>query len=246
MGAGPAVLRGEIDMKASRYFSCLFALIAAATISQTASAQRFGLFGSRSNSLISLAAYEAVQKDLGVGPEAAGKLGSLSEEFRDAITKETTALGIDYGEIGDLPQAERAAKMRDVTEKTSAVTSKLTAEYMPKLQEVLSADQLSRLRQIQIQAQGADALVSAEIATVLELSSEQKKGLADLISEYQRKQQELTGDFQERFARIREMNTERDNRAIDLLTAGQKEKYAVLKGQPFDVSQLRFGRRGKN
>jgi hypothetical protein len=170
----------------------------------------------------------------------------LSEEFRDAITKETTALGIDYGEIGDLPQAERAAKMRDVNEKTSAVTSKLTAEYMPKIQEVLSADQLSRLRQIQIQAQGADALVSAEIATVLELSSEQKKGLADLISEYQRKQQELTGDFQERFAKIREMNTERDNRAIDLLTAGQKEKYAVLKGQPFDVSQLRFGRRGKN
>ena len=47
----------------------------------------------------------------------------------------------------------------------------------PKLKELLSPDQLKRLRQIQIQAAGIDALLEAETAADLQLSEEQKTSL---------------------------------------------------------------------
>src|SRR6478735_5635512 len=76
----------------------------------TAEAQRS--FGSRTNTLVSLATYEAVHKDLGIGSELAGKLNELSDEYRNASQKEFTTMGIDFTAISDLPALERAAEMR--------------------------------------------------------------------------------------------------------------------------------------
>jgi len=42
------------------------------------------------------------------------------------------------------------------------------------------------------------------------------------------------------------LNTERDNKGLELLMADQKAKLTELKGQSFDVSQLGFRRRGNN
>lgn len=80
----------------------------------------------------------------------------------------------------------------------------------------------------------------------LDFSQEQKTKLTDLRNDYNRRQQQLDGDFQQRFAKIRELNAERDTKAMELLTAAQKLKLDELKGAPFDVSQLGFGRRRGN
>jgi Spy/CpxP family protein refolding chaperone len=127
----------------------------------------------------------------------------------------------------------------------------LDAEYTPKLQAIVGADAVKRLKQIQIQAQGADAITSAAVAAELKLTDEQKKKLADLNTEYQTKQRELFtagGDQQERAAKQRELRTEQTTKATAVLTAEQKEKFTALKGKAFDVSTLRFGggRRGGN
>src|SRR5438067_273335 len=130
----------------------LFAIIVAVTASftQSASAQRF--FGSRTNTLVSLAANDAVQKDLGLSGDAVGKLNTLGDEYRTASQKVFTSLGIDYSAISDLPALERAAETRKVSEKTAEVNRKLTADFTPKLAEVLSPAQIHRLKQIQLQA----------------------------------------------------------------------------------------------
>ena len=100
--------------------------------------------------------------------------------------------------------------------------------------------------------QGSGALTNQDVASELKLADEQKKKLTDLGTEYDRKQGELfrgDGDQQERFAKLRELRTERDSKSLEVLTAEQKEKFTALKGSPFDVSQLGFGRggqRGKN
>src|SRR5437773_4405788 len=101
------------------------ALIVVALMSPTASAQRF--FGSRTNSLTSLAATESVQKHLGISGETASRLNSISDEYRAAQQKEFTALGIDYSAISDLPAAELAVDMRKETQKTIDVNRKLDA-----------------------------------------------------------------------------------------------------------------------
>src|SRR4051812_19931081 len=87
--------------------SICFALIA---FCRPASAQRF--FGRSTSSLTSLAANDAVQKHLGLSGEVAAKLNTLGDEYRAASQKESSALGIDYSAISDLPAAERAVEMR--------------------------------------------------------------------------------------------------------------------------------------
>jgi hypothetical protein len=231
-------------MTSIRALSFLVALAATLLITSTASAQRFG-FG-RTNSLTSLAANDAVQKHLGITGDAATKLNALGDEYRAASQKEFTAIGIDYTAISDLPAAERAVEMRKASEKSADVSRKLTAAFMPKLEQMLTPDQLQRLKQIQLQASGIDQWTEPEAAKEMELSDEQKRKLTDLRNEYNRRQQPLDGDFQQRFGRIRELNNERDNKALELLSANQKAKLDELKGPPFDVSLLGFGRRRGN
>jgi len=207
-------------------------------MSQTALAQRFG---SRTNSLVSLAATESVQKHLGIAGELVSRLNAINDDYRAAIDKELADAGIDYFAIRDLPTAERAAEMR----KLSEVNRKLAAVYLPKLQESLTPDQILRLKQIQAQASGVDVWMEAEFATELDLTNEQKAKITELRNEYARRQP-TDGDIQQRIAKTRELNAERDAKAIELLSAAQKAKLDELKGAPFDVSQLGFRRRGNN
>jgi hypothetical protein len=223
----------------------LLTLATIAILAQPAWAQRFG-FGRSSNSLVGLAANEAVQKELGVNGDAARKLSALSDDYRAASQKETTALGIDFSAIADLPRAEQAAKNREVNATLAEMTRKLTAEFLPKLREVLNDEQLARLRQIQLQAMGIDAYSEPEVVTALAFTDEQKQKLTDLKNEYLRRQQDLDGDFQQRFARIREMNVERDKKALELLSAEQQTQLTTLYGKSFDTTQLGFGRRRNN
>jgi hypothetical protein len=215
-----------------------------AWLPQVASAQR--LFGSRTNTLPSLAANEAVQKDLGVSGEAAARLAALGDEYRNASQREFTALGIDYSAVSDLPALERAAEMRKISEKTAEVNRKLTAAFLPKLQEVLTSEQVERLKQIQLQASGIDQWLEPEIAKQLDLTPEQITQLTELRAEYSRRQQALEGDFQQRFAKSRELSADRDRKALTVLTPPQQAKLTELHGAPFDVSQLGFGRRRGN
>jgi len=203
-------------MKSKQCVLFAAALMVTAVLTQPAFAQRF--FGSRTN--------------------------TLGDEYRTASQKVFTSLGIDYSAISDLPGLERAAEMRRASEKTAEVNRKLTADFAPKLAAVLSPAQFHRLKQIQLQTSGIDVWTEPEFAKDLELSDEQSSKLTELRNEYSRRQQLLDGDFQQRSARIRELNAERDNKGLDLLTAEQKTKLAELKGQSFDVSQLR--RRGNN
>jgi hypothetical protein len=199
---------------------------------------QFG-FSGRTNSLVSLARYEAVQKDLGVESEVAGKLSELYDAYRSASDREFKAQGFDSDALRDLPALERAAEMKKVNEKSAEVNRGLAARFLPKLEELLTSDQLARLKQIQLQASGIEVWLEPLLSKELDLSDAQQTQLSELRNEYNRRQQQLDGDFQQRFARIRELNAERDAKAIEVLNDAQKARLVELKGKPFDVSQLR-------
>jgi hypothetical protein len=201
-----------------------------------------GLFG-RSQSLVSLAGNEAVQKDIGLTDT--GKVAPIVEEYRNAMRDATS--GSDFQGLRDLPQAEQAAKMRELSAKLDAAQKKVNESVEPKLKEALTADQLKRLGEIKIQANGIASLSDAAVVKELGLSEEQQKKIADIRAEGEKAQRELfgSGNNQEAFAKSREVTEQTLAKATDVLDAGQKEKLTALKGKPFDVSQLRFGGRGK-
>lgn len=219
----------------------------------TASAQQgrrgFGFFGGgfggAGGNLLTLAANEAVQKELGVSADLASKLTSLRDDYRAAQQKEYQTAGIRFQDFQNLSADERQSLMRKMAE----VNAKLNEEFTPQLQKLLSADQMARLKQIQLQAQGALALTTNdEVVRELQLTEEQRRKLTEVQNEYLRRQRDLFtdgGDPQQRFARIRDLNRERDDKLLAVLTDAQKQKFNAMKGEPFDVSQLGFGGRGR-
>src|SRR4051794_8796093 len=72
------------------YGRLLIAFLFTAALSRPALAQR-GFSFSRSNTLVSLAASDAVQKDLQLPQEVAGKLRALGDEYRTEAQKELAA-----------------------------------------------------------------------------------------------------------------------------------------------------------
>lgn len=208
-----------------------------------------GFFGGRGQSLVGLAAQESVQKDVGLSADVVTKVQTLNTEYLAAAQKENESNPFPRGQ--DLSEAERTAKMAEYRKKAVEISDKLNGEYTPKLQAIVGADAIKRLKQIQIQTQGAPALANADVAAELKITDEQKKKIGDLVTEYQTKAQGLFtpgGDVQEMLTKQRELFTERDGKLLAALTAEQKEKFTAIKGKEFDVSTLRGGfggRRGK-
>ena len=91
---------------------CSLALVVALTAAAAAQQRRGGFgfgFGNRQQSLVSLAAQEPVQKDLGLSADAAGKLNGLNDEYRAAIQKEMQAAG-QLDQAGLLTRVQSLAK----------------------------------------------------------------------------------------------------------------------------------------
>jgi hypothetical protein len=230
-------------------FALGLGLLAVALCASTAQAQRRGGFFGRSQSLVGLASNETVQKEIGLTDTS--KVEKLNDDYRTALGEEMQAAGIDFGGLRDLPEAERNAKMRELTAKSEAAAKKVNDKFEPMLKDALTAEQFKRVSEIKMQADGAAALGSDAVAKELGLSDDQKKKLAGILEEADKARRELfagaQGNFQERAAKGRELDQQTLTKATDVLDAGQKEKFTALKGKPFDVSQLRGrGRRGNN
>jgi Spy/CpxP family protein refolding chaperone len=219
----------------------MMVLVATASAQQKGKGRNFG-FGGFGGGLVSTAANEAVQKDLGVSSDLGAKITSLRDDYNAARQKEYQTAGINPQDFQNLSDEQR--------QKMGQISNKLSEEFDPKLKELLSADQLKRLNQIRLQSGlanvGPTAITAPEVANELGLTDEQRQKLNSLARELgQQARGGGGGGFDPAaFAKRRE---ERIAKTEEILTAEQKEKLAKLKGSPFDVSQLTAfgGRRGK-
>lgn len=228
-------------MKSNSLVFIAAGVVALTLVPSFAFAQR-SLFGRSQYSLVSLAANEAVQKDLGCSADEMNRLRGFQDDYRAASQKELSGLGISFQNFRNITDSQREAAGAKMAE----VTVRLNNEYLPRLKRVLVPDQMKRLRQIQIQASGIDAMLEGDLAAELGLSEEQKKSLTAIRDEYSGTQSGLfrgEGDQQERNNKIRELSEERDRKASEVLTSDQNAKLVTLQGEPFDVSVLR-SRRG--
>jgi hypothetical protein len=205
----------------------------------------FGFLGGGGTSLITIAANENVQKDLGLSADTSGKLRELRDDYFAAVQKENQNAGINFQGFQNMSREERDKLTAKITE----VSRKLNDEFNPKVKALVTDDQYMRLQQIQLQSnlrnRGPGALTYSQVASELKLTDDQKKRLDDLQTEFDRKQRELFsggGQDREAFAKLRD---ERTAKTMEVLTADQKTTLEKLKGPDFDVSQLGFGGRGR-
>src|SRR5262249_15421677 len=143
-----------------------------------------------------------------------------------------------FGQLGDLTPEEREAKMREMNEKRTAVMTKLNDKFIPQLKETLSGKQFERVQQINWQAAGSQALTGPELVKTLELTKEQQEKIGDINREFSARQRELFGfgggaggagggppDFQAMRSKMEALTKERDEKANEVLSQDQQEKY---------------------
>lgn len=242
-------------------FVGLVVVVAAALWQGTANAQpgggRGGGFGGPgAGGIIGLAGAPPVQKELGLEGEAAEKVQKIAGAFRQEMQTAVEEAGIGFGAFANfqnLSQEEREAKMREMNDKRAEINKKLNEKFLPQLKETLSAQQIARLQEILVQVRGSQGLTSPEMIKTLDLSKEQQDKINGVNQEAGRKMSELFtagggggGDFQAMATKRDEAMKERETKAIEVLSKEQQDKYARLKGKPFDVTQLFQGpgRRG--
>ena len=214
----------------------LLGIVALVTLMMASVANAQGRrFGGGTN-LISVAANEAVQKDAGIATDQADKIRELSRDFREARRALREDIGVNFRELQDLPDDERQEVLKEIND----ANAKLAATFAPKLTALIGKEQLTRVKQILVQATG---LSNLSVRKDLGVTEEQQAKLAAVQEEFRGKMTELRqgGGFdRDAFAKLR---TDQEAANVNVLTDDQKKKYVALKGKPFDVSLLRGRRR---
>lgn len=117
-------------------------------------------------------------------------------------------------------------------------------EVRAELRKLLTTKQRMRLQGLILQAQGYDALSRDDVAKHLQLTTEQQAQLAEIATDFRAKSQELqvagAGDSAEaRQAALVKLQSDRQQRVLEVLDDKQTQRWAVALGEPFDFSQLR-------
>jgi hypothetical protein len=169
------------------------------------------------------------EKDLGVSDEVAHNLALLRDEYRIARQKAHEDAGLNPN-----PQSTRGTPMTAEQRQTSIrIGSKLNEEYVPKAAALLSPEQITRLRQIDLQVDlrdwGLQALMNR--ALELKLTGNQRRALDLLKREYsQVRSATSAGNTREATSKLQ---GEYLDKAIELLTEEQRAMLIELQGREF-------------
>ena len=214
----------------------LGAALVAAARAQAPQGQRRGFgVGSSRSSLLGLIRLKQVQKELKLSEEDAAKVTDLREKLGTEMGEKLSALR----EIEDREQ--RRAK-------TTELSDEFDRKAGQQLRELLSREQITRLYQIRIQVRPAvESLANRYVAGRLELTDDQKNKLAQIGMEVEAKQSELRRGMRgateqqrtEVSGKLRKIRSDADEKALGLLTAGQKEAFEKMKGDTIKLPARR-------
>jgi hypothetical protein len=179
---------------------------------------------------IMLMGSKEVKKELDLNADQQKSIDDLAGQMR------SEAMEIMSG-LQDLSPEEQKAEipslMKMMTEKGK--------ELQAKVDKVLNAKQLTRLKELSIQRREAEAFEDEEVAGALKLSDEQKKKLIAIRQEGEDKQQEFIkaatsgeGDRGAIREKMMSMRKELGEKALAVLTPEQLQAFEKMKGAKFE------------
>jgi hypothetical protein len=177
---------------------------------------------------------EAVQKELKLDSDQVQKAEAAVQKVQEKHSG-------DRAGLQDLSQEERREKMVSLNKTISEETVKA-------LDGILKPDQIKRLKQIELQQRGEQALTDSEVQSQLKLTSDQKEKIKTIAADAAAERRELFqpgggGDPQEAQKKMATLRKATMERISAVLTADQKQTWKEMTGQPFEV-QMQRGRRG--
>jgi len=124
---------------------------------------------------------------------------------------------------------------------------KIPEAVLKSLAEVLSADQMKRFQQIELQQRGSAALADPKIQDALKLTDEQRNNLKTIQEDIRREQKEMFaggrtgGDFKGIAEKMENFRKESQQKVLGVLTADQKKSWRQMTGEPFKLERPTFG-----
>ncbi|NLS96021.1 MAG: hypothetical protein GXX96_28115 [Planctomycetaceae bacterium] len=225
----------------------------------------FGGFGMRapgggSGGVLNLLRAEVVRTEVGIDEATYEKVREVSREAMEAGRG-------DFEGFRELSEEQRRARMEEMR----AQWQERMKAQEKKVEEVVGTEKFGRLKEIELQMAGVEALTREDVGNFLKLTEEQKKQITDIMGANQEAAREkmeaaLPGGFSamrdmdeaarraafEKMGAIRtELRKEMETKLMGVLTDEQKENLGKMMGQPFaKMDELReqlraeFGRGG--
>lgn len=184
--------------------------------------------GGRGQSLI---ANEVVQQELKLTATQVSDIQEILDESRPDMSSFISR----FRDASDEERVTLQTEMRELREKAGAETQK-------KIDTVLSGQQRSRLRGLNIQRSGGRALASGDVAESLKLNEEQRGKVAEMNLAYQGEMIQL--GFRASDEDRQKVRDEFSTKMVSVLTAEQQKEFESQKGKPFDFDQLAQQRGG--
>lgn len=189
-----------------------------------------------------------VQQELKLTDDQKTKLRQMGERVRNEITER-------MAELQGLSEDERRTKADDFRKQADKIAEAVRKEAAG----ILQPEQIKRWKQIELQQQGASALLRPEIAEAIGLSDEQKQSIKKITDESQAKLQGMFAKMRDRDnppseeerSQMREqsqkLRQEGEANAMAVLKPEQKDKLKEMMGTPFKLDRSRFeGRRNRS
>ena len=175
--------------------------------------------------MISLIVREPVQRELGIESDS-----PELEDIRKLIKPFSTVLNQRLNNPTDEDKAERLTAQQ--------LYGKVEAEIVLELKKLLKPEQFARLEQIHWQRWGLQAVMDPVVLNELEITEDQRAKLSAMKNEIETRRKEIRADEgKNKDAKIKELDAERNEKYVEILTPQQMSKFERLKGKPFEFSE---------
>jgi Spy/CpxP family protein refolding chaperone len=143
-----------------------------------------------------------------------------------------------------LIQNEQVQKELNLTEEQ---IKKLPDAVQKAIAEVLDAKQAKRLKQIQLQQRGSQALTDAAVAKELKISESQKEKINTILADSRKEMQELFqgGAGRGNLEKLTTLRKETREKVLNVLSDEQKKAYQEMTGEEFKMQFGGFQKRGE-
>ena len=203
----------------------LVGLSLVAMLAAPAFAQGRGGFGRGGGSLAGLLGNASVQKELKLDDEQIGKAKEVSEKISGEIREKMQG-------FQDLSPEERRDKMLAINTEFNAATIKAAGAF-------LKPEQITRLKQVSYQAQGAAAFRDPEVVSKLNLTDSQKSDIQSINQESMSQMREIFQSAQDdregAMKKMTELRKETLEKVAAKLNDEQQKSWKELIGAPFEV-----------
>jgi Spy/CpxP family protein refolding chaperone len=169
---------------------------------------------------------EGVQKDLKLSDEQILKTKEVIRDIRQKITK-------------DFDKTLQTLSPEERRKKASELMKAVSQECLNRVSSLLKAEQVKRLKQIELQRRGLAAFSDPAVEKALKLTEDQKEKLKMLDETASKKMREaLAGarsNFQEAIKKMYALRQQFMEQGVAILTAEQKQAWRELAGEPYEV-----------